>query len=71
MAASLNKVEYPRHGKALKILKQIERVILDAPTGEMDDEVLHAFVDQYQVCLGKLHDTITKTYFPLASEQAA
>jgi uncharacterized alpha-E superfamily protein len=61
----------PNNARPLKILRQIERVIMESPASEMADDPLHAFVDELQIRLGKLHDTIAKTYFPLASAQAA
>lgn len=68
---SYNLSALPNNARPMKALRQIERVIMEAPTGEMDNDVLHAFVDELQIRLGKLHDTIAKTYFPLASAQAA
>lgn len=48
----------------LSILRHLERVVLEAPMADMDNGVLHEFVDQLQICLGYLHDSIAETYFP-------
>jgi uncharacterized alpha-E superfamily protein len=56
----------PNNKAPLKVLHHIDRVIKDAPAAEMNDEVLHAFVDHMQIYLGNLHESIGKTYFPPA-----
>jgi len=53
----------PNSQAALAEVAHIERAIDAAPQEEMDDELLHAFVDQIQVYLGKLHEVIAETYF--------
>lgn len=58
----------PNSTEALAILGHIERVINDAPMQEMDDESIHAFIDELQVCLGYLHNSIAETYFPAVEE---
>jgi hypothetical protein len=48
----------------MAILQHIERMIDDASMTTMDNELLHGFIDQLQICLGYLHNSITETYFP-------
>jgi uncharacterized alpha-E superfamily protein len=54
----------PNNRKPQLVLRHIEKVIHNAPVAEMDDDVLHAFVDRLQIELGRLHDAIASTYFP-------
>ena len=54
----------PSNRKSVYVLKHIMKVIHNAPIAEMDDDVLHAFVDLLQIDLGRLHDAIAATYFP-------
>ncbi|MDJ0806658.1 MAG: alpha-E domain-containing protein [Gammaproteobacteria bacterium] len=61
----------PNNTEPLTIIRHIERVVQEASMAEMDNGVLHAFIDQLQICLGYLHGSITETYFPSLSEEAA
>jgi uncharacterized alpha-E superfamily protein len=63
----------PHNAESLAILDHIKRMIADAPMAEMDNEPLHEFIDQLQICLGYLHNSIAETYFPppLMEEAAA
>lgn len=61
---AFNLVCLPNHKKPNRVLKHIEKVINNAPIEEMDDNVLHAFVDRLQIELGRLHNAIAATYFP-------
>jgi uncharacterized alpha-E superfamily protein len=64
----------PNNAEPLAILQHIERMIAEAPMTEMDNEPLHLFIDQLQICLGYLHDSIAETYFPpplVMEEEAA
>lgn len=54
---------------SLAILKDFEKKVKETSMGEMDNDVLNEFIDQLQVCIGTLHDSITKTYFPALTEQ--
>jgi uncharacterized alpha-E superfamily protein len=61
----------PNSTAALAEIAHLERAIVSAPHEEMDDEVLHAFVDQIQIWLGRLHKVIAETYFlPPTVEQS-
>ncbi len=61
----------PNSDKPLQVLRYFEQTIDKASMSEMDNEILHGFIDQLQICLGSLHDTIAKTYFPALTEQPA
>ena len=61
----------PNNTEPSAILRHIERVLLEAPVSEMDDELLHAFIDQMQICLGYLHGSIAEAYFPTLVDEAA
>ncbi len=61
----------PNNAEPLSIIQHIEKVVNEAPMAEMDNGVLHKFVDQLQICLGYLHGSIAETYFPSLAEEAA
>jgi uncharacterized alpha-E superfamily protein len=54
----------PHNAEPLTVLQHIERMIAEAPMAEMDNGPLHQFIDQLQICLGYLHNSIAETYFP-------
>lgn len=69
----IDNIEYnlnclPNNTKAKKVLVHINRVIDNAPIAEMDNEVLHGFIDHMQIFLSRMHDAIANTYFPNLSE---
>jgi uncharacterized alpha-E superfamily protein len=53
----------PNNQAALAEVDHLERAVRAAPEEEMDDDLLHTFVDQMQVWLGRLHTVIAETYF--------
>ena len=61
----------PNNSETLSILRHIDRVIADAPMSEMNDSSLHTFIDQLQICLGYLHESIAETYFPKLNKEVA
>jgi uncharacterized alpha-E superfamily protein len=61
----------PNNAESLSILRHIDRMVQEVPMAEMDNGVLHRFVDQLQICLGYLHGSIAETYFPPALENEA
>jgi uncharacterized alpha-E superfamily protein len=61
----------PHNAEPLAIQRHIKRMIADAPLTEMDNELLHVFIDQLQICLGYLHNAIAGAYFPPAVETEA
>ena len=61
----------PNNSNPLKVLKHINRVIDNAPIVEMDDEILHGFIDHMQVFLIRMHRAIANTYFPSFEEEVA
>ncbi|MGD2118469.1 MAG: alpha-E domain-containing protein [Chromatiales bacterium] len=60
----------PNNTEPMAILQHIERVINDAPMQEMDDKMIHDFINELQICLGYLHNSITEAYFPAVEELA-
>lgn len=61
----------PNNNEAVKILQHFEKMVKETSISEMDNEILHGFVDQLQICLGELHSMIAKTYFPALMEHEA
>jgi uncharacterized alpha-E superfamily protein len=59
----------PNNAEPLKIIAHIEKVLEKAPVTEMNDEALHNFVDQMQIYLGNLHQSIGDAYFPLVTKE--
>lgn len=65
----IDNIEYnlkclPNNTRPKKVLVHINRVIDNAPIAQMDNEVLHGFIDHMQVFLSRMHDAIANTYFP-------
>lgn len=56
---------------SLSMLKYFGKMIEETSMSERDNDVLHGFIDQLQIYLGTLHDSITKTYFPELTQQEA
>jgi uncharacterized alpha-E superfamily protein len=54
----------PKNRTPVRILKQIGKKIEEMPLEKMDNQILHEFVDEMQVMLGELHESIAKAYFP-------
>ena len=53
----------PNNQPVIVEVDQIKLAIAAAPAQATDDELLHIFVDQMQVWLGRLHTVIAETYF--------
>ena len=66
-----NLARLPNHAEPLAVLEHIERMVKEASMEEMDNGVLHEFIDQLQICLGYLHNSIAEAYFPSLEEEAA
>ena len=61
-----------RDGRAaLRILRQIEKRIEEMPLDKMDNQILHDFIDEMQAMLDELHESMAKSYFPPAIDDAA
>ena len=54
----------PKKQAPFRILRQIGKKIEQMPLDQMDNQVLHDFIDELQVMFGELHESIAKTYFP-------
>ncbi|MEJ2590975.1 MAG: alpha-E domain-containing protein [Candidatus Thiodiazotropha sp.] len=54
----------PKKQAPFRILRQIGKKIEQMPLDQMDNQVLHDFIDELQVMFGELHASIAKTYFP-------
>ena len=61
----------PNNDEALNILRHFEQTIAKASMSEINNDMLHEFIDQLQICLGSLHNAIAKTYFPALTERSA
>lgn len=68
---AFNLSSLPHSTEALTILRHIERMIAEASMSEMHNDLLHAFIDELQICLGYLHRSISDTYFPALVEEVA
>jgi uncharacterized alpha-E superfamily protein len=68
---SFNLSRLPKNPAPIKILRKIEKEIETMPLEKMDNQILHDFIDEMQVMLGLLHDSIAQTYFPPAMEDVA
>jgi uncharacterized alpha-E superfamily protein len=68
---SNNLSRLPNNTEPLAVVRYMEKVVQEASMEEMDNDILHAFVDKLQIRLGNLHAAIVETYFPTLSEEAA
>ena len=53
----------PRNEKALQILTKLQKKLLQARLQEFDQQKLHAFIDELQLGVIKINDSISKNYF--------
>lgn len=58
----------PRNRDPLTAAEALAANLVKRRVDRMDDKTVHAFVDSLQLKLGKLHKTISKTYFQFTSE---
>jgi uncharacterized alpha-E superfamily protein len=63
----------PRHDAALRVAGRLKRNLEAAEPWRLDQQRLHAYVDELQLSIGDLHAEIAKTWFPppLVFEAAA
>jgi uncharacterized alpha-E superfamily protein len=67
--ASLEKL--PRNDSALRVAGRLKRTLEGAEPRTLDQDQLHAFVDDLQLAVGDLHAAIATTWFPPAPAPAA
>ena len=60
--ASLQKL--PRNEAALRVAGRLKRNLEGAEPRQLEQDQLHAFVDDLQLAIGDLHDAIASTWFP-------
>ena len=53
----------PRNEKSLQILTKLQKKLLNVSLQELDQQKLHEFIDELQLGIIKINDSITKTYF--------
>jgi uncharacterized alpha-E superfamily protein len=53
----------PKHEKPLRLLKKLQRVLKLAKPQELKQQKLHEFIDELQLGLITINDSISKTYF--------
>lgn len=53
----------PRNEKILQLLAKLQKKLLLAKLEEFNQEKLHDFIDELQVCVIRVNDSISKTYF--------
>jgi uncharacterized alpha-E superfamily protein len=53
----------PKHEKPLRLVKKLQRVLQRAKPQELKQEKLHEFIDQLQLGMITINDSISKTYF--------
>jgi uncharacterized alpha-E superfamily protein len=61
----------PKNRAPLLTLKQIETTLTEMPLEQMDNKILHDFIDDLQIRFGDLHGSIAKAYFPPTVRDAA
>jgi uncharacterized alpha-E superfamily protein len=68
---SYNLNRLPSNDAPIAEMAHLRKAMENAAVMDMDDEVLHAFIDRTQVWLGKLHQTIAENYFMTSSQEKA
>lgn len=65
--------QLPRNESALRVAGRLKRALESVHPTELDQQQLHAFVDDLQLAIGELHAEIARTWFPppLAEELVA
>ncbi|WP_455211138.1 alpha-E domain-containing protein, partial [Kaarinaea lacus] len=59
----------PRHMGPIRHLNQIIRSVETAQFEKISKKALHRYIDQLQLQLASLHETISATYFSIQDEQ--
>jgi len=59
----------PRHNSPLRHLNQIIRSVETAPLEKIAKRTLHRYIDNFQLQLAQLHQTISTTYFSIQEER--
>jgi uncharacterized alpha-E superfamily protein len=62
LRASLSKL--PRNDSALRVAGRLKRNLEGTEPRRLNQQQLHAFVDDLQIGIGELHDEIARTWFP-------
>jgi uncharacterized alpha-E superfamily protein len=60
-------LELPRYDEPMHSCAEMQQLLESSPVKHLatDNDGLHDFVDQLQLCLADLHDVVTTTYFRL------
>jgi len=62
--------DLPRNDRPLRSVARLQRRIKDAEIGDMDLRTLHAFIDELQLGLAALHESIQTNWFSFEAAQA-
>jgi len=63
--------QLPRSTSAVRTVARVERLVRDSDLHAIFPQTFHAFIDDLQVALGEIHDSIQRTWFePAARSQA-
>ena len=63
-ALRLSLAKLPRNEGALRVAGRLKRVLEGVEPKRLNQQQLHAFVDELQVGIGELHGEIARTWFP-------
>lgn len=58
--------DLPRNDAPLRLITQLQRLVLDSKPEHLSQEELHQYVDELQAHLAEVHDQISATYFSTA-----
>lgn len=64
-------VRLPNHDSTLRVLGRVKRAVLGTDVAALQQEDLHRFIDDMQVGLAELHESLSGTYFLSAPEAMA
>lgn len=64
-------IELPNHDEPMAACAWVQAMLEDVDVGALDGPALHHLVDDLQKGIGRLHDLVVESYFPMASTDPA
>lgn len=64
-------IELPNHDEPMAACARVQAMLEDVDAGALDGPALHHFVDDLQEGIGRIHDLVAESYFPVASTDPA
>lgn len=62
--------ELPRNESTLRVVGRLKRSLTSSDADTLDQEALHAFIDEFQITVSDLHQKLSETWFLPVPEEA-